>query len=79
MRPPQRRHLPRSAMYPSTGTLDHNGTGWRQSEQKEAGRTIDISRGRRYATTLTKLPTEAPKKNTITVNSQAPESVMGLL
>jgi hypothetical protein len=45
--------------------LAHPGIGFSQDGQKDRGRTIDWPRGNRYATTPTKLPTDAPKMKTI--------------
>src|SRR5215472_9557585 len=49
------------------GRLLHTGRERSQLSQNERGATIDISRGTRYATTVTKLPVTAP-----TANARAP-------
>src|SRR5215472_7981032 len=49
------------------GRLLHTGSERSQLSQNERGATIDISRGTRYVTTVTKLPVTAP-----TTNARAP-------
>ena len=41
----------------------HGGIGRLQRGQNDRGEAIEISRGTRYAATLTKLPTHAPNMN----------------
>ena len=48
----------------------HHGIGRLHAAQNERGVTIEISRGNRYATTLTKLPTLAPNRNAISAPNQ---------
>src|SRR5215472_8316288 len=49
------------------GRVLHTGRERSQLSQNERGATIDMSRGTRYATTVTKLPVTAP-----TTNAKAP-------
>src|SRR5581483_7537048 len=52
------------------------GIGRLHEPQNERGVTIEISRGNRYAMTLTKLPTLAPNRNAISAPNQSGTSVM---
>ena len=60
---PHMMHRPRSPRYARIGMFAHHGIGRLHCRQNERGVTIEISRGNRYAITLTKLPTLAPKAN----------------
>ena len=60
--PPQPAHLPRSRRKLTIGTFSHARTGRPQDGHREAGRTIDSSRGRRWMSTLKKLPRHAPTR-----------------
>src|SRR5271165_3826057 len=73
---PHMRHRPRKPRYASIGMFAHHGIGRLHETQNERGVTIEISRGNRYAMTLTKLPTLAPNKNAISAPNQSGRSAM---
>jgi hypothetical protein len=67
-------HRPRRNSHENTGMFCQGLIAAPQRGQREGGDTIDCSRGRRWMTTLAKLPTTSPKSRAIPAATRAGES-----
>ena len=72
---PQSRHLPSSSIQPTIGMLSRQRIGCLHRGQCDGGHSRLRRRGRRWTTTLAKLPNSDPSTNSQPSNRAAPQGV----